>query len=143
VQSLLSGHSFYRQFSNFCFKVVVGDSNTFRDAYRIYFTASISLFVITVFIPMQLNRAPDVLEAIIGNLWLLDILGVIGFIIGDSWVLELLVILLQFILFTWLIGKELGNLYISSLIAFLLTRLSYVFIFLVLTFLHIATAIVS
>ena len=86
----------------FAFKLIEGERNKFRDAYRICFTANFIHLLATNILPIFL---------------------------GESWIFESLGPILSICLFTYLIAKELGDLKRSLLIALVLEGLTFVFVF--------------
>ena len=84
----------------FAFKLVEGQRNEFRDAYRICFIAT--------FIHLGVN-------------------SVLPIILGESWVFKPLGIVLGFCVFTYLIARELGDLKRSILIALVLEGATFLF----------------
>ena len=101
----------------FCFKVVEGQSNTFKDAFRLCFIGAFIQGFIGSFIPYLLGIAQGE-----GLIW--DAGGT----------------LLELAVMTWLIANELGNLRRSFLISLLLSGLT-IFIFLGLIALVITVAV--
>ena len=85
------------------FKIVVGERNAFRDAYRICFIANVAQGVVTTLIPL-----------------------LIGMETGDSILMTILGLGLQVLIFTYLIAQELGDFVKSLIIAILLTGLTWV-----------------
>jgi hypothetical protein len=84
----------------FAFKLVEGQRNEFRDAYRICFTATFIHLVVNSVLPIFL---------------------------GESWVFKPLGIVLGFCVFTYLIARELGDLKRSILIALVLEGATFLF----------------
>ena len=84
----------------FAFKLVEGQRNEFRDAYRICFIAT--------FIHLVVN-------------------SVLPIILGESWVFKPLGIVLGVCVFTYLIARELGDLKRSILIALVLEGATFLF----------------
>ena len=84
----------------FAFKLVEGQRNEFRDAYRICFTAT--------FIHLFVN-------------------SVLPIFLAESWVFKPLGIVLGFCVFTYLIARELGDLKRSILIALVLEGATFLF----------------
>ena len=85
----------------FAFKLVEGQRNEFRDAYRICFSAT--------FIHLVVN-------------------SVLPIILGESWVFKPLGIVLGVCVFTYLIARELGDLKRSILIALVLEGATFLFV---------------
>ena len=98
----------------YAFKLVEGERNTFRDAYRICFIANFLRLVFGEIIPI---------------------------FVGDSWIFDSLGPIVGVIAFTNLIAKELGDLKRSFLIALLLQGLTILFVFVLMAVL-VAFAIV-
>ena len=84
----------------FAFKLVEGQRNEFRDAYRICFTATFIHLVVNSVLPIFL---------------------------GESWVFKPLGIVLGVCVFTYLIARELGDLKRSILIALVLEGATFLF----------------
>ena len=84
----------------FAFKLVEGQRNEFRDAYRICFTATFIHLVVNSVLPIFL---------------------------GESWVFKPLGIVLGICVFTYLIARELGDLKRSILIALVLEGATFLF----------------
>jgi hypothetical protein len=85
----------------FAFKLVEGQRNEFRDAYRICFTATFIHLVVNSVLPIFL---------------------------GESWVFKPLGIVLGICVFTYLIARELGDLKRSILIALVLEGATFLFV---------------
>ena len=84
----------------FAFKLIEGQRNEFRDAYRICFTATFIHLVVNSVLPIFL---------------------------AESWVFKPLGIVLGFCVFTYLIARELGDLKRSILIALVLEGATFLF----------------
>lgn len=100
----------------FCFKVVVGEANTFGDAWSICFKGTMVYMVFSV-----VSNAVFAGEQ------------------GDEngLVIQTLSLCAQLAIYTWLVAREIGELAKSFLVAFLLTGLTYVALFLLLGMLGI------
>ena len=85
----------------FAFKLVEGQRNEFRDAYRICFTANFIHIIVKSVLPTFL---------------------------GESWVFDTLGPILGICVYTYLIAKELGDLKRSFLIALILEGVTFVFV---------------
>jgi len=84
----------------FAFKLVEGQRNEFRDAYRICFIATFIHLVVNSVLPIFL---------------------------GESWVFKPLGVVLGICVFTYLIARELGDLKRSILIALVLEGATFLF----------------
>jgi hypothetical protein len=85
----------------FAFKLVEGQRNEFRDAYRICFSATFIHLVVQSVLP---------------------------FFLGESWIFNPLGIVLGICVFTYLIARELGDLKRSILIALVLEGATFLFV---------------
>ena len=85
----------------FAFKLVEGQRNEFRDAYRICFSATFIHLVVQSVLP---------------------------FFLGESWIFNPLGIVLGICVFTYLIARELGDLKRSILIALALEGATFLFV---------------
>ena len=85
----------------FAFKLVEGQRNEFRDAYRICFSATFIHLVVQSVLP---------------------------FFLGESWIFNPLGIILGICAFTYLIARELGDLKRSILIALVLEGATFLFV---------------
>jgi hypothetical protein len=85
----------------FAFKLVEGQRNEFRDAYRICFSATFIHLVVQSVLP---------------------------FFLGESWIFNPLGIILGICVFTYLIARELGDLKRSILIALALEGATFLFV---------------
>ena len=85
----------------FAFKLVEGQRNEFRDAYRICFSATFIHLVVQSVLP---------------------------FFFGESWIFNPLGIVLGICVFTYLIARELGDLKRSILIALVLEGATFLFV---------------
>jgi len=85
----------------FAFKLVEGQRNEFRDAYRICFSATFIHLVVQSVLP---------------------------FFFGESWIFNPLGIVLGICVFTYLIARELGDLKRSILIALALEGATFLFV---------------
>ena len=102
-------------FLQFAFKLVEGQRNEFRDAYRICFTANFIHIIVKSVLPTFL---------------------------GESWVFDTLGPVLGLCVYTYLIAKELGDLKRSFLIALILEGMTIV-CFIALVAIIVSVAVVA
>jgi len=104
----------------FCFKIVVGEANTFGDAWSICFKGTMAYFVVSVVLQLLLKSGDE-------STLLIDTLSLGG----------------QLTIYTWLVAREIGNLAKSFLIALLLTGLTFVILFLLLSVVFTGATVLS
>ena len=112
---------------HFAFKVVVCERNSFRDSYRICFFASFAEGVVSLLIPVMIGAFDGAVDYLESSNLIADISGSV----------------LQVLVFTYLITKELGDLRKSFIIAILFTGLSLLIFFLLFTVLFAGILVVA